>query len=107
MIKIGTTQAYFERQASLQNSAYAGFADWRILAYVECNRAGQREGEVQAALAEWRAKGSYYKGGVYQECYELFRCQAEIAVAELEGLSRGEGGRLVRVLETSPYQFGD
>lgn len=107
LIKVGTTQAYFERQASLRNSAYAGYADWKILAYVECRRAGQCEGEVQAALADWRAKGNYYKGGFYQECYELFRCCAEVAIAELERLSGADRGRLARVTDSSPYQFGN
>jgi hypothetical protein len=83
-IKIGSCQWIYEREESLQKTKYGGCDDWQIIAWASFSEAGRSEGEIQSALKEWQVGARYWKDYRWQECCELFLCDAKQAVDMLK-----------------------
>ncbi len=85
--KIGQTveEAIGSREYKLNTEGgYGGNANWQIIDYREVSKgAGKVEHMAQAALSDYRVKGSYCHSGCMQSAYELFRCDPDTAIMAL------------------------
>lgn len=79
LLKIGTAQNTYEREASLNKFGYAGSNDWKIKAVWRCDQAGRVEFLAQEALWQYRESRQYVKQGAIVNCYELFQCSVKKA----------------------------
>ena len=84
-LKVGYSKLHpQDRGQFLRNEAYGNINDWDIKRIAELNKdAGKREFEIHAALEKYRKAITYEKTrGKFVECYEIFHCDLEIAIAE-------------------------
>ena len=90
LVKVGSTEFYLDREASLNADGYAGAADWEIRHWARSNRAGRTEYLVQAELRQHHIPTQYFREstGSFVWANEVFRCSLELAKATLEKISR-------------------
>ena len=78
-VKVGMTTDLAERGRQLNIYKYGGADDWRIVATVWTDRAGEVESRTQGALKGKSVSANYTKAGDVITCYELFDCEIEFA----------------------------
>jgi hypothetical protein len=87
-LKVGTTTDLTQRMGQLNYYGYGGTTDWVAAYSHHCARAGAVEFAAHRRLYGKGAVGSYVKNGEVVECYELFRCTLDEAIAAVESAIR-------------------
>lgn len=88
-IKVGTSIDLDDRLYKLNEYAYGGTRDWKMLASAFVKEAGKVESSVQRSLTAYQVPGSYVREGKVQKCKELFRCNFEDACRFLHKEANG------------------
>jgi len=74
LIKIGTTKNFANRQKTLNSEAYGGYSDWIIYDYIYINdNCGALEQKMHSTLKKYHVISQYFKNGITQSTYELFK----------------------------------
>lgn len=79
LIKVGCSSDVEVRRKLLNSYWYGGQFDWQILATAYTSAAGSVECAAHSRLAGFQVAGEYEQGGRRHKCYELFRCDFDVA----------------------------
>lgn len=81
IVKVGTSQVSSrDRIMQLNYYRYGEACDWDMVFSINCKRAGEVESSAHRLLSSYKVPGTYYKGGTYIDCRELFNCSAQTAI---------------------------
>lgn len=108
LIKIGTAEDVFQREAMLQRHRYGGATDWEVLASAQVEEGGRVEHETLTRLGRHRTYRTYEKDGAEQVGGELLRCPFSRALnALMASISDDEASTLWQWTRAHEYEFED
>lgn len=74
LIKIGSTNNYKNREASLNGENYGGLNDWELISYYKCKNSGKIETTTHTFLQQYIVLKEYQKNRLTQTAREIFKC---------------------------------
>jgi hypothetical protein len=86
LIKLGSSQTPWNREAILNQLGYGGISDWRLLYYAKFANAGKIEFAAHGILDRYLISRSYRREYVEVECREIFRCGFHTAHKALDSV---------------------
>lgn len=109
MIKVGFSDSIEKREESLNRTKYASCDDWKILAAIRSNFAGQIENEIRPILKQHSYIANYNHDGKQHETSETYFCAYSKIRLSLHQLikTRDYDFEIVLNLLTDNYEFLD